>query len=167
MTKILILGHARHGKDAVAELIVKYCPHLKFMSSSMFAAKQFIFEELREKYGYATFEECFADRMNHREEWYNMIIEYNHSDCRLTREILAEYDIYVGMRDATEYRFSRDLFTRVIWVTAAKRMPLESEKSMNIKFDHKDMIIIDNNGTYEELEENVRELCLRLFQKKD
>jgi len=71
LPKLLIIGHARHGKDTLAELL-RDTFELKFVSSSQAASDIFIFDELKDKYGYTTPEECFEDRVNHRAEWYDM-----------------------------------------------------------------------------------------------
>lgn len=63
--KILILGHARHGKDTLAEILNKEYG-MTFMSSSQAANEIFLFDELKNKYGYKTKEESFNDRVNHR-----------------------------------------------------------------------------------------------------
>jgi len=86
--KFLIIGHARHGKDTFAELLQEQFD-FKFKSSSQAAAEIFIYDELKEKYGYKTPEECFEDRVNHRAEWYNMICDYNKDDrAKLAKSIL-------------------------------------------------------------------------------
>ena len=62
--KLLIIGNGRHGKDTMAEILQR--DHgIKFKASSMAASEIFINDALKEKYGYATAEECFNDRHNH------------------------------------------------------------------------------------------------------
>jgi hypothetical protein len=101
--KLLVIGHGRHGKDTVSEILnEKY--DLSFESSSRFCSKLFIFNELKDKFGYETEEQCYADRHSHRELWYNMICEYNQNDpSRLGREIFKEHDIYCGLRNKREF----------------------------------------------------------------
>ena len=76
---LLIIGHARHGKDTVAEIISEFTGY-KFESSSMAAARIFIFDALKEKYGYKSFNECFEDRVNRRKEWYDLICAFKEKD---------------------------------------------------------------------------------------
>lgn len=141
--KILILGHGRHGKDTAAEYLAKAC-NFKFASSSEFANEHVIFPKLAPLYGYQTLEECFADRGNHRDEWRNLIREYNSLDrARLARNILEENDIYVGMRCHNEYAAAKDLFDVIVWVDASSRHP--REPSMTIEYDDDEMIKVDNN----------------------
>ncbi len=154
--KILLCGHMRHGKDSMAELFEEHFG-LKFKSSSEAASEIFIYDALKEKYGYITHKECFEDRMNRRAEWYDLICEYNKEDkTRLAKGILKLADCYVGMRDREEIKACIDngLFDLIIWVDASKRLPLESKESFNIDINDAD-IIIDNNGTFDEFKEKV------------
>lgn len=123
--KTLILGPGRHGKDTVAEYLARQL-NLSFASSSHFLCKKVVFPVLAPKLGYKDIEECYQDRVNHRETWRDLISEYNFPDkARLTREILAENDIYVGMRDAAEFEAAYSLFDLIIEVDASKRIPVD------------------------------------------
>lgn len=157
--KILIIGHGRHGKDTVAEIISKYTP-LTFSSSSEKAAKIFIYNELKHKYGYSSFEECYKDRHSHRAEWHNLISGYNFSDkARLAKDILKEDDIYVGMRADDEFQecVKQDIFDMVIGVFDPDK-PLESKASFNIDmFRVCDYIIV--TGDLWKVEKNVEKFC--------
>jgi len=158
-SKLLIIGSARHGKDTFAELLNELFG-LKFISSSQAAADIFIYDTLKEKYGYKTSVECFEDRVNHRAEWYDMICEYNKDDkAKLAKGILELSDCYVGMRDRGEISecINQGLFDLIIWVDASERLPLESADSFNIDKSFAD-IIIENNGTFEEFKEKVSRL---------
>jgi hypothetical protein len=100
--KLLLIGNARHGKDSLAEILNEEFGYT-FESSSQSAANIFLYDLLKDKYGYTTPEECFEDRVNHREEWYLSICEYNKDDkARLAKSILEKSDCYVGMRDKEE-----------------------------------------------------------------
>lgn len=157
--KILIIGHARSGKDTCAEILAKQIG-MTFQSSSMAAAKIFLFDALKEKYGYNTFEECFEDRVNRRVEWHDLITEYNKDDkARLAKEILKNSDCYVGMRSGVEITecLRQGLFDLIVWIDAPKRVPEESLQSFQIDNSYAD-IIIDNNRTQEEFEGKVRKL---------
>lgn len=151
--KLMILGHGRHGKDTVAEIIQREMG-LKFCSSSWFVAEKIMFPAMRLQYKYADVTDCFNDRVNHREEWYQLIKRYNSPDkTRLTREIFSDYDIYVGMRDNVEFLSSREIPDAIIWVDASKRLSLE--QSMHITYDPNCMHLIDNNSDEERLYNNV------------
>jgi len=154
--KLLIIGHARHGKDTFAELLNEEFG-LTFESSSVSASKIFLYDALKEKYGYKTPEECFEDRVNHRAEWKQMIFDYNKDDrAKLAKKILEKSDCYVGMRDREEIAESKKqgLFKLIIWVDASERLPLEPADSFNIDKSCADFIV-DNNGTLEEFKTKV------------
>ena len=155
MSNIIIIGHGRHGKDTVAE-ILRDDFGLSFQSSSQACSDIFIFETLRVKYGYNTPEECFADRHNHRAEWATMITDFNTPDpTKLCEIIFKDYDIYVGMRSMRELtQYMHDENTHVLWVDASDRLPLESRESMNIEEWMADTVI-DNNGPEKELRAKV------------
>jgi hypothetical protein len=154
--KLLILGHARHAKDTFAEILNQNFG-LKYQSSSQAAADIFLYDALKDKYGYKTPEECFEDRVNHRAEWKQMICDYNKDDrAKLAKEILKNSDCYVGMRDREEINecMRQGLFDIIVWVDASERLPLEPASSFDIDktFAH---IIFENNGTLEEFKDKV------------
>lgn len=154
--RLLIIGSARHGKDSFAE-ILRDEYGLTFLSSSQAASDIFLYDLLKEKYGYKTSEECFEDRVNHRPEWYEAICDYNKYDrAKLAKGILTLTDCYVGMRDRNEIVecMKQGLFDIIIWVDASERLPLESPESFNIDKSCAD-IIVENNGTYEEFKDKV------------
>jgi dephospho-CoA kinase len=164
--RLLILGSARHGKDSFAEIMNEEFG-LTFKSSSQSAADIFLYDALKDKYGYTTPEECFEDRVNHRAEWKDMICDYNKDDrARLAKDILKNSDCYVGMRDREEIKecLNQKLFDLIIWVDASERLPLEDSSSFDIDKTCAD-IMIENNGTYEEFREKSIRLGKILFNK--
>ena len=157
--KLLVIGHGRHGKDTVCE-ILRDNYGFSFESSSQFCSKLFIFDQLKDQYGYADEQECYADRHNHRSEWYDAICAYNVPDAaRLGREIFKEHDIYCGLRNKKEYHAMRNtgVFDYAIWVDRSDHLPLEDESSMTLKQWMADYTI-DNNGTLDELIFNTHQL---------
>ena len=157
--KLLVIGHGRHGKDTVCEILRdKY--GYSFESSSQFCSKLFIYNNLKDKYGYANEEECYADRHNHRAEWYNAICDYNVPDpARLGREMFNAYDIYCGLRNKKEFHAMKNtgVFDYAIWVDRSDHLPPEPKESMSLEQWMADFTI-DNNGTLEELQFNVDQL---------
>lgn len=153
--KILVIGHAQHGKDTVCEMLRdKYA--FRFTSSSMFCAEHIIMPMFKPGV-YATPYDCYKDRSNYRAFWYSAIQRYLSKDAaRLGRAIFEQNDIYCGVRSETELNgiVQARLADHVIWVDASKRKPLESPESCTV---HPLManIVIDNNGTHEELVEEV------------
>ena len=143
---LMLLGYGRHGKDTVAEILTAY--GYTYMSSSLAAAQEAVFPVLAPKYGYRTVEECFEDRHNHRQEWYDLITEFNTPDkARLPRIIYSKVDVYVGIRNREEFYAAKEegLFDYAIWVDASQRVPVESTESCTVKPEDAD-IVIDNNG---------------------
>jgi len=139
--KILILGHGRHGKDTVAHFIAGLTG-LEFTSSSIFACEKVVYPHME----YNSVRECYRDRHNHRQLWYNLIKDYNTPDKpKLCKELLNEYDIYVGMRDNKEYEASKHLFDVIFWVDASGRKP--DDQTMKIEYNEDDHILINNNDT--------------------
>jgi len=157
--KLLVIGHGRHGKDTVCEILRdKY--GYSFESSSQFCSKLFIYNDLKGKYGYNSEEQCYADRHNHRQEWYNAICDYNVPDpARLGREIFSEHDIYCGLRNKKEFHSMKNtgVFDYCIWVDRSEHLPPENKNSMSLEQWMSDFTI-DNNGTLEDLEFNVHAL---------
>jgi hypothetical protein len=163
--KLLITSGKRSGKDTMAEILHQEFG-LKYIGSSQACADIFIYDALKDKYGYNTPEECFEDRVNHRQEWFDMICEYNKEDkARLGKEILEISDCYVGMRAGDEINecLRQGIFDLIIWVDASERVEAEGPESFNIDKSCAD-IIVDNNGTEEEFRNRVIRLGKTLFK---
>lgn len=159
--KILLVGAGRHGKDCTAEFISKHFGYT-FKSSSMAAAEIFIYEELKEKYNYTSFEECYVDRHNHRAEWFNLITAYNSENkTKLAKAIMAENDMYVGMRNDDEIQacVEQGVFDLVIGVYRPD-VPEEDKSSFNIDLFKISDFVIYNNGSLADLEYKVKRLPL-------
>ena len=157
----------RSGKDTMAELFYKNYG-ITYVASSEAANKIFIFNKLKGKYNYKNEQECFDDRMNHREEWYLAIRKYNHKNrARLATDILTISDCYVGMRDKEEFDecVKQKLFDLIILIDSSNRVPSEPNTSFNINKSDADLII-DNNGTYDEFESKVLKIGKIIFNKK-
>lgn len=145
--KLLIIGHARHGKDTVAELISNKMG-LTFESSSFVLAEEVVYPTMKDQY--SDWMECFKDRANHRAHWHNTLKEYNTLDpTRLARKIMNKNDIYVGMRSVRELEacLADGIFDLIIWVDSSKRMPPEDKSSMDITPDYAQFHINNNYGT--------------------
>ena len=152
--KINILGQGRHGKDTVAEYLYENYA-MYFSSSSLAAAKIFIYDRLKKEKGYITFQECYDDRHSgdNRALWYDLITEYNKYDpARLAKDILQENDIYVGMRSKRELDACKELGLFDLHLGVYRPdAPKESKKSMDIDIFTEADIILINNGTLEDL----------------
>lgn len=144
--KLLIIGHGRHGKDQFAEYLREMFG-MTYQSSSEAAADIFLFDALKDKYGYKDIYECFADRHNHRAEWKELITDYNTPNkARLATKIIERNDCYVGMRCGEEISacLRARLFDLVIWVDALDRLPPEGQDSFDIDQSFADVVINNN-----------------------
>lgn len=160
--KILILGHARHGKDTVAEMLCEMTG-LKFTSSSH-ACLDVIAPVVELVTGETDKEKMFEQRTEHRELWKRLIGLYTANDkAALARKILETSDVYVGMRCPLEYEASKHLFDAIVWVDATGRLGTV-DSTMGIERDC-DMIHLNNAGSIRDLLEQVKWLksllCLR------
>lgn len=167
--KVLVMGYARHGKDTAAEMISQRYG-LSFTSSSMFCAEHvmmpyfdmFVEDELR----YDSVEECFEDRGNHRQEWYEQIRDYNRPDAAtLGKAIFAEHDIYCGLRSRAEFNALQNslAFDISVWIDATDRgIPPEANESCTVRPWMADYVI-DNGGDEEQLHFNIKQLLDRVM----
>lgn len=156
--KLIITGHARHGKDTVCEMLAQKAG-LHFTSSSRFVAEKAVRPWLAKKgIIYGSLEAMYEDRVNMRADWFDAISAYNEPDAaRLGRELFeAGNDIYCGLRNKRELLALREqkVVDMVIWVDASKRLPPEPESSMTIAAEDCD-VVLDNNGTLGELDYEV------------
>jgi hypothetical protein len=155
--KLLVIGHGRHGKDTVCE-ILRDNYGLQFISSSHFVCNKVIWDDWG-VWNYTDKTLCYADRGNHRPLWANMISKYNTPDkSRTATEMLAAgYDIYCGMRMRDELEASRHLFDKVVWVDRSLRLPAEPSSSMELN-EQDATHILDNNGALQDLKHSVAKL---------
>lgn len=166
--RILIIGHARHGKDTAAE-IIKDLYGYTFESSSVAAARIFLYQKLKAKYGYGNFYECFEDRHNRRAEWHDEICDYNREDkARLAKDILASSDMYVGMRSNEEVMecIRQKVFDLVICIYDPRK-PHEQTDSFNIDIWQRSDIIIPNALDIPELKRRLSLLKPLIYGEKE
>lgn len=163
--KLLIIGHGRHGKDTVGEML-RDNYGFKFTSSSWFCAEETIWDN----WGCAVYnniDECYADRSNHRTLWAQMISAYNIPDKTKTASTMLSrgFDMYVGMRmrDELEACKANGVFDHIVWVDRSQHLPDEPLGSMNLTRDDADHII-DNNGTLDDLARNVERFAADVLQ---
>lgn len=153
--RIMVIGHGRHGKDTVCEILQTHY-HLSFTSSSLIAAEHIIYPLVSDRY--SSIEECFNDRHNHRTLWYDLITDYTKEDkTRLGRVIYNNHDIYCGVRSASElWAINKaNLYDLCIWVDAMERCEPEDTSSITVTKDMAD-VVIDNNGPLHELLSQVK-----------
>ena len=170
--KLLIIGHARHGKTEAAK-ILKRERGFQFKDSSKAAAEIFLYDKLKDKYGYKDFKECYEDRVNHREEWFDNICRFNKKDpARLAKEIMKEADIYCGMRSNREIQkcINDNVFDHIVEIFNP-HLPKESPESFDIDFNTlPQRYTIYNDSDLDTLRLRLMELYMKLniieLQKK-
>jgi len=102
--KLIVCGHAGHGKDYVSERLANAL-NITYSSSTAFVASALNIMHLLE------------DKDSNRVRLYNAIRTYTQNDpSRLVRELFELYDIYCGLRSAEELKASKPLSSLVIWV---------------------------------------------------
>jgi hypothetical protein len=164
--KLLIIGHGRHGKDTVSEYLQNNYG-MQFKSSSMHCAENAVYPILKDLYDYSSVEECYADRHQHRSEWYKLISDYCKNDlARIGREIFGISDIYCGLRNIREFHSIKNngLFDYCIWVDRSDYLETEPKSSMSLEPWMADYVI-DNNGTLEQLYRNIDDLMKNISEK--
>ncbi|ADK73419.1 Cof hydrolase [Roseobacter phage RDJL Phi 1] len=182
MPNVLVLGYGRHGKDTVSEMLRDNFG-FTFTSSSEFCAEKVVMAAIEEAWSkfeaagghpafpkptiprYASAQECFDDRANHRQFWYEAIRDFNRPDLTaLGQAIFAENDVYCGLRHKSEFHAVKNagIPDIVVWVDRSDHLPPEPKESCSVEPWMADFII-DNNGTIEELELNVLSLFDRLM----
>lgn len=176
--RILVMGHAHHGKDTLCELMADHYG-LAFTSSSEFCAERVVYPEVRRLWHehepsdtaapsvplYANAQECFEDRSNHRKFWFDTITAFNTPDkTRQGREIYETNDVYCGVRNADEFNAlkSAGVFDVAVWVDASDRVPPEHESSCTVTRDMADYVVENNgpeSGLYAQLHELMRAIA--------
>ena len=160
--KVLILGHARHGKDTVGAMIAEHWK-VPVQETSKWISENYMFRMLRGKYGYASHEECYEDRGNHRGEWYDLICMFNqHNPRRLAEAMLRDNDVYIGIRSTRELVAALPLFEYTIFVSNPR---VEPEQNSSCDITQREMLSccdhhILNDGTLDDLYKKVRDLHL-------
>lgn len=160
----MLLGLSGHGKDAVCDNLPKSVKH---SSSSKFALRTFMFLKLQEKYGYVSRRQCYEDRVNKRQDWYEGIKEHCSEDpAKLGRDLFKYNTVYNGCRNRREFEAMRKegLFDVVVWVDSSKRLGSSDDPYMELTSDDADYIL-DNNGTLIQLKVNMVQLLKRYLSK--
>lgn len=142
--KILVCGYGGHGKDTFCEKL-----GMTFGSSSKVALDEVIWPVMKDRY--SSKEECFVDRRNNRQEWFDLISEYNKDmPTRLAEVIFSRYNIYCGMRSRREFKACRHrkVFDVAIWVDSTIRLGRGDDCEIGpLDCD----FVVNNNGTITDL----------------
>jgi len=186
--KLVIIGHARHGKDTVAEIISREYG-FSFTSSSLFCANHVIMKainnpkealdryveagcpgltelqlrdelELMKARGYKDADQCFEDRINFRTAWFSLIATYCYPEReRLAREIFDDNDLYIGIRDKREFHAVANSGLVDGVIWVDASERVEREPMASCTVEPwMANWVIDNNGTEDDLHRNVHQL---------
>lgn len=165
--KLMIVGHKRFGKDHASEYLRDNFG-LKYESSSRLCSRLFIYDALKDKYGYSSEEQCFQDRHNHRAEWFHLISKFNEQRGDMTAlaaMIFSHCECYTGIRKKEELDCCREKWRDllVVYIDRSKVLPLEDVSSCTISKSQAD-IIIENNEDLESFEDKLFRLGSVLFR---
>ena len=148
--KLILTGHARHGKDTACSILQEY--GYTSESSSYFALTEWLWPHLQGD-GYATMDEAYADRVNRREWWFEAIRRINTPyETTLGSALFEKHDIYNGIRAFQELAALKDakIANFVIWIDASKRLPPEPKTSITASM-YQANHVLDNNGSLQDL----------------
>lgn len=151
--KLLIIGHKGSGKSHIAKVLAERLG-VPYQDSSAYCFEKIVYPALKDKYGYKSHAEALEDKDNRRADWFKLIAEYNTVPDRLTKNILADNDIYVGMRNRREYEGSKHHFDLIVWIDAASRVENESTSSMELSVSDA-YYIFNNNGDVKDISDEV------------
>lgn len=144
---LMVFGHKRHGKDTVCEYLRDNYA-ISFASSSYMACELFLFDIIKDRFGYKTVDEAFEDRGNHRQIWYEEIKAFNVMNGldSLGKVIFRNNSVYCGIRDKEEFDALKvgGYFDLAIWVDASDRLPPEESESMKLTKEDADIVITNN-----------------------
>lgn len=153
---LLIIGHKGSGKTHIGKLLAAKLG-VSFTDSSTYCFNHVVYPVLKDLYGYTSPAECMAEKDMRRKDWFDLISEYNAVPDRLTLEILAHHQIYVGMRNRREFEGSKHHFDYIIWIDAAGRVGPESPESMELRKEDAD-IILGNSGPKKHIDSTLNAL---------
>lgn len=165
LPKLLIIGESGCGKDELCKILADHFGY-RFASASLIACEIVAFEKLKDKYSYATVEECHADRRNHIPEWVDIIAEYNTPDgAALTRQVMHASDIYCGVRKRSEYdaMIKAKLFDCIIYIDAYKRLGQPEKSYVEVTADDAHFTV-DNNADIKQLVQKTKRAHARAMQ---
>jgi hypothetical protein len=146
---LIIIGPAQHGKDTAAEYLAKHF-RLVHRPASQIACDAFIYPLL--KNFYASEIECWEDRVNNRQLWYNLIRDHCSEDKAALGKLIFKYsDVYTGVRAKDELQGIKEAFPEAItiWVDSYVRLGHPKEP-MTVGPTDADYGLT-NNGSIEQL----------------
>jgi hypothetical protein len=140
---VQIIGHMRHGKDTVADLLVAEHGY-RHVSASQMILEHITYPILGPLY--SSHAECYEDRVNHRSTWFDLIKARLANDPQfLARMCLNGGHIFTGTRSRFEYEAIKGLFDFTLFVRR-DGYPPEPSTSMELSESDADFIIYNDAG---------------------
>ena len=138
--RILILGHANHGKTTTAMMLRRY--GFKVVDTSDLNIDRYIQEELAKptpkgvpKTPSAMKKQILENKDAFRQKLFDSLREYTKDEPdKFAKYVLQKSDVYVGMRSYEEFKASEYLFDLVLHVHDYNK-PEESRESYDLQ-DH-------------------------------
>lgn len=163
--KLNINGYAQHGKDTVADLLTEHY-QLQKASASHLIAQAIMDENVLGPY--QSLEECYEDRKNHRETWYQFVHHKRiNNPSWMIQETMENGDMYVGIRSTAEYLNNVYQFDATIWVDASRRgVPKEDSDSCELGPEINHDFYIDNGGSLDQTMKQIDAIMVLLKNKK-
>lgn len=148
MTKILVLGHARHGKDTVAERLAERL-NISYTPASLIAA-ELIYDKFPVTFNSP--EDAYNKRAQYRTVWFDTIAERCERNKTFLADLVFETNlIYAGTRAKDELDAIITKYKPIIiWVDASERCSPEHPDSMQIEY-RRGWLRLTNNSTEEDL----------------
>lgn len=156
MTKILVVGHSRHGKDTVADILSEVYG-LKGISGSRWMLEAGHMDDLATELGYTDRGRFYTDRHLHRKAWFDRINKtIQTSPAAIARGVFRQHDVYTGIRTSEEYEAVQAIVRpdMVLWVDRSTVLPPEPSDSNELQWDPS-MLTVWNGGTIEQLRDEV------------
>ena len=116
--RIMVVGHGRHGKDTVAEILATELK-LRLQGSTSYAVIPLLSYALEGTTTIDDQELCYAGRHDNRKYWYDFCNMLRVIDpLMLIKLVLSRSDIIIGTRSKIEFTAALDYFKpfNVIWV---------------------------------------------------
>jgi gluconate kinase len=142
--RIVVIGHAQSGKDTVAKILSKKYG-LKYVNNSKIFAEKIIMPLMK----YSCVEECYADRVNNRQFWFDTLNGLLDNDIdSLSKLVFDKYDIRCGVRSIKEIARLKEHRLSVIWVERSNNPKKDS--TCGVSEEHANIRLI-NHGSYDDL----------------
>lgn len=157
---ILILGHSKSGKTTAAKMIAKMLKSPPPRNCSDFIIEDFADEKAKTPMDKLNLvKQITSNKNQYRQDLFNYGLKRQAKDPAYpATEALRHTNVVTGIRTPQNLAAARDMFNLVLWVDRIAAKPGSTDKLGPKDAD----ATIDNNGTFGELEDNLR---MALIQK--